>query len=265
MCSMVNESPFRVWERFDPRHTLGGHILVYDEVDSTMDVAWALMDKGYRHGTVVRAAAQRMGRGRFARRWVTGHDESLLLSVVVRNPPTRFDAPLMIASTLAVANTVTTITGVNCGIKWPNDVEINGKKIAGILIETRVTVDRRAQWVLGIGVNVNLDPSTVPSLHHIATSMMVAAGGTVSLEYVQSTLLENLEHQFNEMDSNSLAPLKQWKALLTTIGKEITVHGREGTLSGIAVDVDHNGHLLLRTRNNMVHVLPEGDVTLRSY
>ena len=155
------------------------------------------------------------------------------------------------------------ITGLACGIKWPNDVQIEGKKIAGILVESRVTSDRRATWVLGIGLNVNLDPSTDPQLQDVATSIASVSGSTVSLDIVQATLLANLESLFDAMKANPASMIAHWRDRLTTLGQEITVHERDRVLSGVAVDVDKNGRLLLRTSDNMVHVLAEGDVTLR--
>lgn len=263
MRCMNNDSPKPTWERFDPSRTLGSHVLVYDEVDSTMDVAWTLADADAPHGTVVRAATQRTGRGRFNRRWISGRDESLLLSIVLRNPPVAVEAPISVAATLAVADTVASVAGVDCGIKWPNDVQISGKKISGVLVEGRITSDRQSTWVLGIGLNVNLNPSDAPQLDGIATSISETLGAGADLDTVQTTLLMNLDAHFEAMKTNPDVSVNRWKSRLTTLGQEITVHQRDTVLTGVAVDVDRNGHLLLRTSDSMVHVLVEGDVTLR--
>jgi BirA family biotin operon repressor/biotin-[acetyl-CoA-carboxylase] ligase len=261
---MNTNSPKPTWERFDPARTVGAHVFVYDAVDSTMDVAWALADAGYPHGTAVRASTQRTGRGRFSRRWISGRDESLLLSVVLRNPPVATDAPISVGVTLAVANTVAAIAGLECGIKWPNDVQVDGRKIAGVLVEARVTSDRRSMWVMGVGLNVNMDPTRDPQLDGIATSISHASGNAADLDTVQDTLLANLDSEFDAMTADPAVTIHRWKAQLTTLGQEITVHERDRVLTGVAVDVDRNGHLLLRTNDRMVHVLVEGDVTLRS-
>lgn len=261
---MNANSPQPTWERFDPARTLGAHMFVYGAVDSTMDVAWALADAGYPHGTVVRASMQRTGRGRFSRRWISGRDESLLLSVVLRNPPVETDAPISVMATLAIANTVAGIAGLESGIKWPNDVEVNGRKIAGVLVEARVTSDRCAIWVMGVGLNVNLDPSSYPQLDGAATSISDASGNAADLDTVQNALLANLDSEFDTMKADPAVTINRWKARLTTLGQKITVHERNRVLTGVAIDVDRNGHLLLRTNDRMVHVLTEGDVTLRS-
>ena len=156
------------------------------------------------------------------------------------------------------------MAGVECGIKWPNDIQVDGMKIAGILVEARVTSDRRSNWVLGIGLNVNVDLSSNPQLQDIATSIASVSGEAISLDDVESALLTNLDSQFNAMKADRAASINRWRDRLTTLGKEITVHERDRVLTGVAVDVDRNGHLLLRTSDKMVHVLAEGDVTLRS-
>ena len=263
MGGMSNGQPAPRSERFYPKRTVGAHVLAFDEVDSTMDVAWALADDDYRHGTVARASTQRTGRGRFSRRWISGRDESLLLSVILRSPPLAIDSPISIAATLAVADTVAAVIGEGCGIKWPNDVQVAGKKIAGVLVESRVLSDGQATSVLGIGLNVNLDPSSDPQLEQIATSIANVLGETVDLDEVEAALLANLDDQIDAMMANAPSVIERWRARLTTIGQEITVHARDRVLTGVAVDVDHNGHLLLRTSDRMVHRLAEGDVTLR--
>jgi BirA family biotin operon repressor/biotin-[acetyl-CoA-carboxylase] ligase len=260
---MHNDSPTPKWEHFEPNLILGAHVLCYDEIDSTMDIAWMWADHGAPHGVAVRASAQRAGRGRFSRRWVSGPDESLLLSLVLRNPPVAVDAPIAVAATLAIADTVTAITSVECGIKWPNDVQVGGKKIAGVLVETRVSNPRDSTSVLGIGLNVNLDPRSNPQLQDLATSIANITGKPSKLNMVQSSLLKSLDSAFNEMQVNPSSLMDRWRSSLSTIGQEITIHERNRTLTGVAIDVDHNGYLLLRTRDNLVHVLAEGDVTLR--
>ena len=97
-----------------------------------------------------------------------------------------------------------------------------------------------------------------------ATSISDASGNAADLDTVQNALLANLDSEFDTMKADPAVTINRWKARLTTLGQKITVHERNRVLTGVAIDVDRNGHLLLRTNDRMVHVLTEGDVTLRS-
>jgi biotin-(acetyl-CoA carboxylase) ligase len=111
---------------------------------------------------------------------------------------------------------------------------------------------------------VNLDPSSNPQLQDLASSIANISGKPSKLNVVQACLLKCLDSAFNEMQVNPSSLIDRWRSSLSTIGSEITIHERNRTLTGVAIDVDRNGYLLLRTRDNLVHVLAEGDVTLRS-
>ena len=226
-----------------------------------MDVAWEFADAGARHGTVVEAEDQTQGRGRFSRRWVSGAGESLLISVIVRQPPMTIGPLLPIAATLAVADTVHAIAGITCSIKWPNDVIINGLKIAGVLVESRVDTDGQGTAVVGIGLNVNLDVAAHSDISDVATSLMAETGKQHALRLVAGALLTSLESALHEAMDGDKA-IARWRLALDTLGKEITVHQRAQTLAGIAEDVDDAGRLLLRTADGSLHALAEGDVSL---
>jgi BirA family biotin operon repressor/biotin-[acetyl-CoA-carboxylase] ligase len=254
-------TPLPLWERFDAGREIGRHVLGFAEVGSTMDVVWERFDAGASHGTVVQAATQSQGRGRFARRWVSNPGESLLISALVTRPPTTIGALLPNAATLAVADTVRAVAGIGCAIKWPNDVIVNGLKIAGVLVESRVDTDGGGAAVVGIGLNVNLGTGGHADLAGIATSLSAETGGEHDLRIVAASLLTSLESALKAM----LGPgqiIERWRSILDTLGQEITVHQRERTLTGTAEDVDDAGHLLLRTADGMLHTLSEGDVTL---
>ena len=247
------------WERFAPSTVIGQHVYGYRSVGSTMDAAWELAEAGAAHGTAVAAGTQTAGRGRFERAWVSGDGESLLASVVLR--PHASVAPLLtVIGCLAVLDAVRELCGLACAVKWPNDVHVGGKKLAGVLAEGRTDTTGAGVAVLGIGLNVNLDLAQHPDLAGTATSLLGETGHATGLRLAGDTLFRSLDAVYGSADPAAL--VARWREALDTLGKRVTVRGRDATLSGLAEDVDAAGRLLLRTDDGTLHALSEGDVTL---
>jgi BirA family biotin operon repressor/biotin-[acetyl-CoA-carboxylase] ligase len=249
-----------IWERFDPAHTLGHRVYGYDALASTQDTAWALADAGAPHGVAVQAGTQAQGRGRFARRWEAGPGDALLLSVLVR-PPLAVVPLLTIATTLAIRDAVRTLVGVDAAVKWPNDVHVGGRKLAGVLVEGRTDTAGTTTCVIGIGLNLDLDPSAHPAIAEIATSLRVLSGAHFDAHHAGAVVLAALDarHASAEASEDLLGP---WRRALDTLGQRIRVGVVGGALTGVAEDVDPSGQLLLRTDDGRLHTLAAGDVTL---
>jgi BirA family biotin operon repressor/biotin-[acetyl-CoA-carboxylase] ligase len=196
-------------------------------VDSTNLRARALAFAGAPHGTAVTADEQSAGRGRQGRSWTAPAGRALLVSVVVREPPSLL--PLLAA--VAVAQTV----GPDATIKWPNDVLLDGRKVAGILIEGRP----QERWaVVGIGLNVALRPGDFPDeLRDRATGMGLQPD---DVERVLAELLAALDAR---LDDAPAATLEAWRARDALTGREISWTSGSGTAQG----VDEDGRLLVRT------------------
>ena len=257
------------WERFGPAAVIGRHVYGYRSLSSTMDAAWALADGGAAHGTAVVAGTQTRGRGRFDRTWVSGPGESLLASVVLR--PQAAIAPLLtVIGCLTVLDAVRELCGpqfaVKCAVKWPNDVHVAGKKLCGVLAEGRIYTTGTASAggagvaVLGIGLNVNLDPAHHPELAATATSILAETGRATDLRRAGDALFRSLDACYGGAEPAAL--IARWREALDTLGKRVTVRERGATLTGLAEDVDATGRLLLRTDDGALHALSEGDVTL---
>ena len=247
------------WERFDPAAVIGRHVYGYRRVASTMDVAWELAEAGAAHGTAVVAGTQTAGRGRFERTWVSGEGESLLASVVLR--PGASIAPLLtVVGCLAVLDAVRELCGLSCAVKWPNDVHVGGRKLAGVLAEGRTDTSGVGVAVLGIGLNVSLDLALHPELAGTATSLLAETGQAVGLRLAGDALFRSLDACYGSAEPSAL--VARWREALDTLGRRVIVRGRDATLSGVAEDVDAAGRLLLRTDDGALHVLSEGDVTL---
>ena len=259
---MPEQTTGPVSERFYPDRVIGARVITYAEVDSTMNVASVRAEAGSPHGTVIRAHAQRTGRGRFARRWESAIGDSLLTSTILRMPPLAIGASVAIAATLAVRDTVLHLTGPECAIKWPNDVHVHGRKIAGVLVEASLDTAGNGFAIVGIGLNVNLNPSNFPAITEAATSLALEAGHSISMDLAEATLLAKLDTAINQIAGDPQATLAAWRAALDTLGRQVTVQTRNGPLAGIAEDVNEEGSLLLRTPDAILHTLAEGDVSL---
>ena len=247
------------WERFTPAADIGRRVYGYRSVGSTMDAAWELADAGAPHGTAIVAGTQTAGRGRFARAWVSGDGESLLASVVLR--PGASIAPLLtIVGCLAVLDAVRELCGLACAVKWPNDVHVGSRKLAGVLAEGRTDTSGVGVAVLGIGLNVTLDLAERPELAGTATSLLAETGQAVGLRLAGDTLFRSLDACYGGAQPAAL--VARWREALDTLGERVTVRARDTTLSGLAEDVDAAGRLLLRTDDGALHALSEGDVTL---
>jgi BirA family biotin operon repressor/biotin-[acetyl-CoA-carboxylase] ligase len=216
----------------------------YQTVTSTNERARQLAETGAPHGALVTADEQTAGRGRQGRSWVTPKGQAIAASIVLRD----YDDLLPLRAGLAVAD----VAGPSATVKWPNDVWIDGKKVAGILVEAR----QDPGWaVLGIGVNVAVDPATLPP---------DAAGiaGTLGLtpddvEPTLTKLLDALDKRLNEASPVTLAALRDRDALL---GKSVKWQDGEGTGAGI----DDGGGLRVTLDDGSTTTLSAGEVTLRT-
>src|SRR4051794_29509047 len=219
---------------------MGTPRLHHRSIGSTNLRARELADAGAPHGTLVTASEQTAGRGRQGRGWVTPPGTAIAASLVLRD----YDALLPLRAGLAVAD----VTGPQARVKWPNDVWLDGRKVAGILVEAR-------GWaVLGIGVNVALDPATLPpDVAEVAGSL---GRGTDELESTLSELLSALEIRLAASPADVVAALRERDALL---GRHLTWDGGEGVGAGI----DEQGALLVTRADGSTTALSAGEVTVR--
>ena len=219
-------------------------------VDSTQRVAFELAESGAADGTVVMADTQTAGRGRRGRVWHDAPGDSLLVSIVVRPRLNVADLPkLSFAAAVAVAEAVEATTGLDARLKWPNDVLIDGRKLAGILLESRVV----AAPIVVVGIGVNLRQRTFPrELAEIATSVDLAGGRAVEREELLEAVLDAFDRWRTRLENEGFAPVRaRWLALADTIGRAVTV----GEHAGVAVDLAEDGALVLRQAGGLRRVV----------
>jgi BirA family biotin operon repressor/biotin-[acetyl-CoA-carboxylase] ligase len=257
-----------------------GRELVYlPRTGSTNDVAKDLAAQGAPEGTVVLADEQMAGRGRMGRRWLAPPGTCLLCSILFRPhlPPTQAQRLTMLCS-LAAADAVEQVAGLRVSVKWPNDLVVKSQipnlqspisnlqsqawpKLAGVLTETGVIGDRLDFVVVGIGINVNVEPDLLPSLATDATSVLAEVGRRVDRGALLVALLAGVERRYEALRAGA-SPHREWAARLATLGRPVAVTTSEGVLTGVAESVDEDGALLLRTPDGALRRLLAGDVTL---
>ena len=219
--------------------------------DSTNARARELAIAGAPHGTLVTAAEQTAGRGRQGRTWVAPAGRALLMSLLVRGLDRRH-ALLPLAAAVAVCEACEELAAVECEIKWPNDVWIAGRKVAGILLEGR---PQEGWAVLGIGLNVGTTGDEFPEeLAETATSLRVSGGKEVGVEQALAALLSALELR---LDDEPAATLAAWRRRDALEGRHVRWQDGDGTAAGL----DDNGALIVETSGGRV-ALDAGEVHL---
>ncbi len=262
---------------------IGDRLLYFPTVESTNTLAMQLAHKRPEEGLVVLTDSQTAGKGRLGRRWVDVPGCNVLLSILLRPlfPPHLL---VMIAS-LAVVDSIAETCQVAATIKWPNDVLIEDRKVAGILIETSHDSSGRMIAVLGIGVNVNgrvqdlqeFSERYISQVPLIATAMTLESvcGHKVSREVFIVRLLQNIEKSYLALQQEIMRPAavptaasepysrkirERWRGQLATLGRTVTVQQGKSRISGIAEDVDDDGELLLRCHSGELVSITWGDV-----
>ncbi len=242
--------------------SFGRNLIFEPSVGSTMDVARDAALHGAVEGTIAVADEQTAGRGRLGRTWITPPATNLASTLVLRPPASVLRDVAMIAP-LAVCHAVQDVAGIHADIKWPNDVQISGKKVAGILIETDLTDEHRAFVLVGSGINVNFDPGDHEEIRDIATSLKAELGRDVDREALLASYLAHFEQIYGEAQSGG--PIRdRWRERLVTLGKQVHATWEGGGAEGLAEDVDDDGALLVRTAGGTLVRVEAGDVTLRA-
>jgi BirA family biotin operon repressor/biotin-[acetyl-CoA-carboxylase] ligase len=222
---------------------------------STMKEAAALAARGEPHGTVVIAETQTEGIGRHGHSWHSASTRGLYLSIVLRLPLAPDALPVLaMALGLAAQRAVDDVAGVACDLRWPNDLLLNEKKVAGILVQTADSA-----VIAGIGVNVN-QPAFPEELHSIATSLLLETGKEHSKEgLLDRIVMESLRYAGLLADRGKGPILRQFEARSSYVrGKSVDVELSDRIISGITEGLDENGFLLVRTPTGIETIVAGG-------
>mgnify|MGYP005801476771 FL=1 len=245
--------------------TMGQSIYFYEETDTTNNRARELALEGAPEGTLVVAEKQTAGRGRRGKVWESPLGTGIWMSLVLRPQIMPAEASVLtLLCGLATAEAIEAETGLSAGIKWPNDILINGKKAVGILTEMDCEMSEVHFVIPGIGINVNT-ASFPPEIAEIATSLYLECGKTVSRRRLVHRVLERLEEHYETFlrTGSFAAMLEDYRKHCITLGKEVHVLGREPFFAE-ALDITPEGELLVcRADNGKEEVVFSGEVSIR--
>jgi BirA family biotin operon repressor/biotin-[acetyl-CoA-carboxylase] ligase len=235
-------------------------LIVYDEVSSTNVEGKKLVKAGAEEGTVILARSQKKGRGRFDRIWVSPIG-GLYLSIILRPKQHSEKVSLLpLIGALTVSKTINHF-GVTSKIKWPNDVRINEKKVAGILAESETDSKKILSVVFGIGVNLNIENEQLPNeLKKTATSLSQELKTTVDYQAFLKDLLLNFGEYYSLFKNGNFEKiLIEWRKHSDTLDRKVRILSPSGVVEGTAIDIDENGFLIVSNDNYKRKKIFSGD------
>jgi BirA family biotin operon repressor/biotin-[acetyl-CoA-carboxylase] ligase len=254
-----------MYSRLGKTRVIGREIQVFEETTSTNDVMARLARSGVKEGVVIFAESQTKGRGRLGRTWISPARKGLWFSVLLRpNIPPQAATQLTIASATALARAITVQTGIVPDIKWPNDILIRGKKVAGILTEMSAELDHLKEVILGIGLDVNIDASEFPAaVRKTATSLKIELGQPVDRAGLAVAILRELDRDYERIKQGEFELVaEQWQERCTTLGSQVSIRIGDRVIRGRAEALDADGALLLRGQHGHLERIIGGDVTM---
>ncbi len=248
-----------------PTKVIGRDIRVFKETTSTNDVIERLARDQVREGVVVFAESQTKGRGRLGRKWLSPARKGLWFSVLLRpamRPATV--TRLTIAACMALFRAVQEQTGLTPEIKWPNDILIRGRKVAGILTELYAELDKVKYVILGLGIDVNLSAADFPAeLRRAATSLRIETGRRQNRAELAVRILREFDRDYERVCAGQFeAVADEWEERCSTLGRNVTVRVGEREIRGRAESLDQDGALLMRTQHGRLERIIGGDVTV---
>jgi len=240
---------------------IGRRVLVYSATNSTNDIAWNYSCENGYDGLAVFTERQRKGRGRRGHVWQSKTADSVLCSFLLCDETRELAQPLTLLAGLSVAEAVESVAGVAARIKWPNDVLINGKKVAGVMVESR-TIAGECCYVIGAGVNCFQEESDFdPSFRQEACSIKQTSGLEVNRVALARQLMRRLDYWLSQVaGGDSQALHSRWNKYCDNVGRRITLECNNQTFTGRVVDVNVNEGLMLQLDGGEIKVF-DGAVT----
>lgn len=248
---------------------IGRNLVHFDSIGSTNDLAKELAEKGAQEGTVIIAEEQTKGRGRFRREWVSTKYKSIIMSIILR-PDTKPSSIYKITqiTAAAIGKSIESLD-IDVGIKWPNDIIINWRKVCGILTEASGEVDKVNYVIPGIGINVNQESSDFPEeVLNKATSIRIEKDEYICRKLLLCSFLDNFEKLYDEFkrDENAKSSIEYCKQKSILIGKKIKIERKKQMIVVKVLDVASDGSLIVEYENGVKDRLISGEVSLyRAY
>jgi BirA family biotin operon repressor/biotin-[acetyl-CoA-carboxylase] ligase len=238
---------------------LGRDLCCFQEISSTNELAKEVAHKS-ENGTVILAMIQTQGRGRLSRPWISPPGGIWMSLILKPKMPLSNIHQINMAVSVAVTKSIQTLYGLEAGIKWPNDILINERKVCGILMEVSAEVDRLDYAVVGLGINANVDVSGFPD-EWKSTSIGHQLGRVVSRTELIQKILQEVEAAYERMNSTEI--YEEWRRRSITIGRRVRITSITGDLIGVAEDLLKDGALCLKTKEGRKRVLVGDCIHLR--
>lgn len=243
----------------------GRKIHLLESAFSTQMEAIQLAEEGADAGTLVIADMQTNGRGRLGRNWFSPAGKGIWMSLILRPElPIRQMPQLTLLTGVAVCSAIRNVTGLTAGLKWPNDILIEGRKICGILLEAATEDNQVRYCIAGIGIDVNMSEQDYPEeLRSIATSLKMEAGSSVSRSRLIGEVMNELEKRYIQYEQEGFSPiLKEWEALSASIGKQVRSVSLHDVIEGTAIGLDESGGLIVLTNEGRQTTIFSGEVEI---
>lgn len=245
---------------------IGQKALHHDVVPSTLNIAMELadnVDPASLHGLVVLAEEQTGGKGRMNREWHSPRG-GIWATIILKPEKIPVDRLFMIimAGSVAIARAIRRELGIGALIKWPNDIFIGSKKVAGLLQKNSLDEDDVNYVLLGFGLNVNVDVNDFPAaVRPIAVSLDEEAGETLDRNRIMARVLKEFELRFLQLEEGEYDTiLQEWKSICLSMKRRVQIKTFRKTVRGEAVGIDRNGALLVRKDNGVIEKVFAGDI-----
>lgn len=242
---------------------VGRSLHCHEELDSTNAKARQLADEGAVDGMVVIADRQSAGRGRLGRRWESPPSVNLYCSILLRPQIPVQQAPqLTFLSAVAVAESLNHLYDLPARVKWPNDILIDGAKIAGLLNEMNAETEQVHSVVLGVGINLNMTAEQFPAeIIYPATSVLLETNKVIDRAAFAREFLQRLDGYYCEFLSEGFVPIRRrWEALCDLMNQQVQIDQNPGLLQGTVVGLDSDGALRVQLDSGKVERILAGDV-----
>ena len=240
-------------------------VLYFDTIDSTNTKAQELAEKGYPSGTLVVADKQESGKGRRGRSWVSPSGTGIFMTLMIKTDINPNNASMLtLVAALAVAKAITSVTGEEALIKWPNDIVVNGKKVCGILTEMNAQFDYINHIVVGIGINVH-NESFPEEISQMASSLMIEAGGKRfhRAQIIAETMSYFEQYYDTFLKTQDLSALvREYDELLVNMNKAVRVLDPKEPFDGKAMGITPKGELIVDTWESR-KLVSSGEVSVR--
>ena len=244
---------------------MGRPVYYFSEISSTNLYAKQLAEDGAGEGLLVVADSQTKGRGRLGRSWATPSGTAIAMTLMLRPRllPERISMVTLVMG-MAVAQACRDLYMIDAGIKWPNDVVVDGRKLCGILTEMSTEITAVNYIVIGTGINANIREFP-PELEQTATSLLLCLGHEVNRAQLIAGVMERFEEYYEAfLEAGDLTPVRErYQELLVNRGRTVQVLQPEGDYTGTALGIDERGRLLVRREDGTVIPVYAGEVSVR--